>query len=98
MGRSSQRRGKDGEYELARKVNGIKVSRPRRRGIDVVGISRMWFAVRTFEVKRVKSGVKRVYDWVNQAEAEGADAVAFRADGERWLVVMPLESGIHEHE
>lgn len=98
MGRSSQRRGKDGEYELSRRVDGIKVSRPRRRGIDVVSIRRMWFVIRTWEVKRVKSGVKTVYSWVKQAQAEGADAVVFRADGEQWLVVVPLESGIHEHE
>lgn len=98
MGKKSQRKGKSGEYEFARLVGGIKVSRPRKRGIDVVGIRRMWFVVRTWEVKRIKSGVKRVYDWVKQARDEGADAVVFRADGEEWLIVMPLDIGIHEHE
>lgn len=92
MGKQSQRRGKYGEWELARTVDGIKVSRPRKRGIDVVSIKRAWFAVRTWEVKRVKSGIKTVYNWVRQAKAEGADAVAVRADGEEWLVIMPLSS------
>ncbi len=97
-GRKSQAKGKQGEWELARLVNGIKVSRPRKRGIDVVSINRMWYVVRTWEVKRVKSGLKRLYDWVHQAREEGADAVVVRTDGEEWLVVMPLDSGIIEHE
>ena len=92
MGKSSQARGRAGEYEVVRLVDGIKVSRPRKRGIDVVSIKRAHFLVRTWEVKRLKSGLKTVYKWMTQAQAEGADAVVFREDRNEWLVVMPLAS------
>jgi len=48
------------------------------------------------EVKRVESGTKAVYDWVNQAardaEAAGKRPVVFhRASNRPWLAILPAE-------
>ena len=50
----------------------------------------------SIEVKRRKSGLKTVYDWVTQARKHGSDppVVFFRADRSPWLVVVDLETYI----
>lgn len=95
MGAKSQRRGKQGEYEVARLVNGIKVSRPRKRGVDVVRkYKRLKFLARTLEVKRFEKGMRTLYKHMDQAIEEGADALVMREDRNRWLVVFRLDDAL----
>ena len=48
----------------------------------------------SIEVKRRKSGLKTIYDWMTQASKHGTDppAVFFRADRSPWLVVVDLNT------
>lgn len=99
VGKSSQSRGKAAEWEVVKLVDGIKVSRPRRRGIDVVKkYKRLKFLARTLEVKRAKRGLVTLYRWVDQAKEEGADAVVFRQDRHEWLVVLRLSDALELEE
>lgn len=93
QGRNNRRRGQDGERELCALLNdefGIKTKRnlgqERDSGSDVP------CGPFTFEVKRRKR-VAGLYEWLTQAidaaeVSETIPALAVRADGREWLVVM----------
>jgi hypothetical protein len=85
VGRSERRKGVEAEREFARLIGGERVplsgAAGGRYAGDVIGLGMRW------ECKRRKDGFKRLYDWL-----DGADALAVRADRRPWLVVMPLET------
>ncbi|MEM0503441.1 MAG: hypothetical protein QXT58_01900 [Archaeoglobaceae archaeon] len=92
MGKKSRRKGYLGEHEIEKTL--------REMGLDAVRVPLsgstafqkgdvvVKFAGRTFvaEVKRRKS-FKTLYEWL-----EGKDLCFFRADNEKWLVIVPLET------
>jgi hypothetical protein len=87
-GRKSKRKGYEGERELVSLIPGSKRvplsgSIGGEHSNDVI-LPNGWRA----EVKRRKSGMKQLYDWLNQSSP---DVVAFRADRKPWLVVLPLD-------
>jgi hypothetical protein len=87
-GRKSKRKGYEGEREFASLIPGSKRvplsgSVGGDHSNDVI-LPNGWRA----EVKRRKSGMKQLYDWLNQSNP---DVVAFRADRQEWIVSMRLE-------
>lgn len=88
MGRSAKQKGNRGEREFAELTGGHRV--PLSGAVDGyegdVILPNGWMA----EVKRRKSGLKTLYDWVLN-EREEPDVVAFRADRMPWIVTMELD-------
>lgn len=88
MGRASKRKGYEGEREFAHLTGGHRV--PLSGAMDGyegdVTLPNGWMA----EVKRQKSGLKTLYNWVLH-EREDPDVVAFRADRMPWIVTMELD-------
>jgi hypothetical protein len=87
-GRKSKRKGYEGEREFVSLIPGSKRvplsgSIGGEHSNDVI-LPNGWRA----EVKRRKSGMKQLYDWLNQSSP---DVVAFRADRQEWIVSMKLE-------
>ncbi|AKM19816.1 hypothetical protein GARCT_02565 [Geobacillus sp. 12AMOR1] len=87
-GRKSKRKGYEGERELVSLIPGAKRvplsgSMGGEHANDVI-LPNGW----RVEVKRRKSGMKQLYDWLNQSNP---DVVAFRADRQEWIVSMKLE-------
>ena len=96
MGKSSQRKGRAGELELSRILQGygydVQPGRAQSYGEvpDLVGLPGIHI-----ECKRAEQ--LRPYDWLEQAErdavrfGDGLPAVFFRRSRSPWLVVMKLE-------
>ena len=82
-GVSGRRKGRRGENEFARMVDGHRISSAGESGPDVED----WQGNR-WEVKRVKSRYKILYD--NLTQSPNIERLAVRDDREEWLVVMPL--------
>ena len=94
-GRSSQRKGRGGELELARLLQGygydVQPGRAMSYGScpDLSGLPGIHI-----EVKRAEQ--LRLYSWLEQAErdaqrfGDGLPAVFHRRNREPWLVTMPL--------
>lgn len=89
QGRRNRQRGQEGEREVCQILSdhlGIEVKRllgqERDGGVDI--------KVGPFEIdcKRRKK-VANLYEWMNEA-----GAIALRADGKSWLMVMRLEDWI----
>ena len=98
MGAKSRRKGANGEREIAgilTELLGQEVSRrlgqAREGGHDLNGTGPY-----ILEIKR-RARIGGIHEWMAQAEAScepgasQAPVVAFRADGERWLVAMRIE-------
>lgn len=95
MGKSQRTKGAAGEREvchLIRDTLGFDAKRnltqTREGGFDIaVGPYRL-------EVKR-RARIGQIYDWMDQAEASCDEktrpAVIARADGKKWLAIMPVE-------
>lgn len=90
MGKSSQRKGRNGELEIVRILLAAGWSAIVKRLYDALDIE--WEG-RDCEVKRRGSGMKWAYD----AFRNGARAAFFRADREQWLIVMTLDEYIAMH-
>ncbi|PUF85775.1 MULTISPECIES: hypothetical protein [unclassified Geobacillus] len=87
-GRKSKRKGYNGERELVSLIPGAKRvplsgSMGGEYGNDVI-LPNGW----RVEVKRRKSGMKQLYDWLEQSNP---DMVAFRADRKEWIICMTLD-------
>lgn len=99
MGRSQQRKGADGERELARIMAGYGYELQRGGSLsfgevpDLTGLPGVHI-----EVKRCEQ--LRLAEWMAQAERDanrfqdGAPAVFFRRSRSPWLVVMKLEDWV----
>ncbi len=95
-GRTSQRKGRAGELELARLLQGCGYDVQPGRAVsygatpDISGLPGIHI-----ECKRAEQ--LRPYDWMSQAErdavrfGDGLPAVFFRRSRSPWLVVMKLE-------
>ncbi len=81
------------ERKFAARIGGYKISMRRRSGPDVVKRrNKLIMEYRTFEVKRVKKGLKMLTDFLDQAYDEGADAVAIRVGNRKsWIIVKDLQ-------
>lgn len=102
-GRSSQRKGRAGELELARLLQGYGYDvRPGQAASfgstpDLTGLPGIHI-----ECKRAEQ--LRPYDWMAQAErdavrfGDGLPAVFFRRSRSPWLVVMKLEDWVEMHK
>ena len=88
-GRTSRRKGAEGEREFAEAMGGSRVPLSGAMGgansNDVVLPNGL-----RAEVKRRKSGFKELYEWVLD-EREHPDLVAVRVDRKPWLVIQTLE-------
>lgn len=87
-GRKSKRKGYAGERELVSLIPGAKRvplsgSIGGEHSNDVI-LPNGW----RVEVKRRKSGMKQLYDWLEQSNP---DMVAFRADRKEWIICMTLD-------
>lgn len=84
-GRRPYRKGVRAERELARRLGGERVplsgAAGGRYAGDVVALGLTW------QVKVEADGWRRLYRWL-----EAADALALKADRRPWLVVLPLET------
>lgn len=99
MGRLSQRKGADGERELAAVLRGYGYEVERGGSLsfgevpDLTGLPGIHV-----ECKRAEQ--LRLYDWVAQAErdalrfGDGLPAVFFRRSRSMWMVVMKLDDWI----
>ena len=100
MGRSQKRKGAAGEREVCHILTdelGEKVTRrinqARDSGCDIeVGAYNI-------EVKR-RARIGQIYDWMEQAAASCEDTekkpvVVCRADGKKWLAIMPFGDWIN---
>ncbi|MED5042506.1 hypothetical protein P9848_11160 [Geobacillus stearothermophilus] len=87
-GRKSKRKGYEGEREFVSLIPGSKRvplsgSIGGEHSNDVI-LPNGW----RVEVKRRKSGMKQLYDWLEQSNP---DMVAFRADRKEWIICMTLD-------
>ncbi|WJQ12778.1 hypothetical protein QT238_11360 [Geobacillus stearothermophilus] len=99
-GRKSKRKGYAGERELVSLIPGAKRvplsgSIGGEHSNDVI-LPNGW----RVEVKRRKSGMKQLYDWLEQSNP---DMVAFRADRKKWIAIMTMDKlmelmGVDEDE
>lgn len=95
MGKAQRTKGASGEREVCRLLRGVlgieakrNLSQTREGGCDI--------AVGSFhiEVKR-RALIGNIYGWMEQAEASclagEKPVVVCRADGKKWLAVLPFE-------
>lgn len=92
--RRSKAKGREGENEIVEVLAefGIKAERMPLSGMlggKYRGDVKMFKGKRA-EVKRRKSGLKTVYKWLEQ---DDANYLFFRPDGDKskWIVIMPVE-------
>ena len=97
---NSNRKGKNGELDAAARLREILPGVDFRRSVqyngyskgaqaDLVGLDGLHV-----EVKRIESGSKTVYKWVEQAERDAADDVAVvlhRSNLNQWLCIVSLD-------
>lgn len=97
-GRRNRQRGQEGEREVANLLTdslGIEIKRllgqERDMGADIFTPPYRW------EIKRRKR-IGLVYDWMDEAYAscqpDERPVVAFRADGKKWIVAIPIDEFI----
>ena len=86
MSKMQRNKGYRAENEFAKLIKGKRIPLSGAcdgfKG-DVEGLSLIW------EVKIRKDGFKELYKWL-----EGKDALAIRANKQKWLVVIPLDKFI----
>jgi hypothetical protein len=82
-GAAGRRKGRRGELEFAKLMGGDRISKPGESGPDVED----WQG-NFWEVKRVKTRYKILYDAL--AQSEGVERLAVRNDREDWLAVIPI--------
>ena len=98
IGKNNRLRGQQGEREIAALLTdalGTPIKRllgqARDGGADIFTAPYRW------EIKRRKAG-NIAYQWLDEAYASllpgERPLVAFRSDGKKWLVVMPIEEAI----
>ena len=98
IGKNNRLRGQQGEREIAALLTealGVPVKRllgqARDGGADIFTAPYRW------EIKRRKAG-NICYQWMDEAYASllpgERPLVAFRSDGKKWMVVMPIEEAI----
>jgi Holliday junction resolvase len=98
IGKQNRQKGAEGEREIAAILTaelGIPVKRilgqARDSGSDISTPPYRW------EIKRRKAG-NIAYQWMEQAIVSllpgERPIVAFRSDGKKWMVVMPLEEAV----
>ena len=98
IGKQNRQKGAAGEREIAAILTeelGIPVKRilgqARDSGSDISTPPYRW------EIKRRKAG-NIAYQWMEQATVSllpgERPIVAFRSDGKKWMVVMPLEEAV----
>lgn len=79
----NRRKGRMGELEWSKRVEGRRVSVPGMQSADVEDkYGRLW------EVKRTKKLPESIKMHLRQAKREGAHAVAIREDRGQWIVIM----------
>lgn len=88
---NNRRRGRRGELEFAELCGGERISQPGLRSADVQDRHG-----RTWEVKRIKKLWVRLAEWLQQAERQQAYGVAFRADRDKWYVIVEAEKFFRE--
>ena len=88
----SRNKGRRGELEWAKYVGGERDNDEGLPGIDVEGPPLgIHPPLEKWEVKRLKEFPKWLQEWHDQAEREGADAIAYRVDGGPWWIAMKAE-------
>ncbi len=88
-GYQSKRKGYRGEAEFAKLTKGDRVplsGSTAQYKHDVI-LPNGWSA----EVKRKKSGLTTLYNWLEKDDVDPPDIVAFRADHKPWVVAMTLD-------
>jgi Holliday junction resolvase len=90
MAKKSRTKGRGGELELAKILNGERTSQTGLASPDVTAGPEYDYA--KFEVKRRKQTFTTLYDALAQAQAQGGHLVAVRDDRQPWLIVMPLDN------
>ena len=90
MGKKSRNKGRRGELEWAGVTGGERISRIGLDGPDVESPPYQPEPVRLWEVKRVSKIPAVVRDWIAQMEREGAEAIAFRQDRDKWFTIHPV--------
>ena len=83
MGLKSRRKGTRGELDLAHRLGGVRVPLSGAHGGAFAGDVR-WRGL-LVESKVRAEGFKELYRWLT-----GADLLGVRADGQPWLVIVPL--------
>ena len=99
-GKRNRQRGQEGEREVAALLTehlglGFAVKRllgqERDKGADILTPPYLW------EIKRRKR-IGLIYEWMDEAQASVQNTekpvVAFRADGKKWMVAIPIEEFI----
>ncbi|SDZ00335.1 hypothetical protein [Thermoactinomyces sp. DSM 45892] len=85
MGKAQRDKGARSEREFAKLIQGERVPLSGALGGsykgDVKGLGLQW------ECKVRGSGFKQIYGWLN-----GNDALAVKADRQKWLAVLPVET------
>lgn len=83
MGKLSRRKGQRNELALAHALGGKRVPLSGAAGGVFAG-DVLWNGLRV-EAKVRATGFRQLYGWL-----AGADLLAVRADGEGWLMIIPI--------
>lgn len=89
---NNRRKGKNGEKDFVQRYGGKVVSRIGEPGPDALDING-----RFVEVKRIKALPALLRGWILQAKREGAEYCAFRADRDKWYVLIDADSYFQFH-
>ncbi len=95
MAKKSRTKGRAGELELAKLLEGERTSQTGLASPDVTAGWR--FNDAQFEVKRRAKSFTTLYQAMAQARELGNHLVAVRDDRQEWLVVMPLDDWMWEN-
>lgn len=98
IGKRNRQRGQEGEREVANLLTdmlGLEIKRllgqERDKGADIYTKPYRW------EIKRRKR-IGLIYEWMKEAQESCKETerpvIAFRADGKKWLVAIPIEEFI----
>ena len=80
MGKAARDKGNRRERELTALLPGAqKISAMYKPGPDLIWNGRL------IEVKARQTGMKKAYDWL-----EDANMLAYKADRKPWLIILPL--------
>lgn len=88
MGAHSRRKGARAELEWAN-LHGGKRRKVGYATYDVDTPPITAFGLQRWEVKRLETLPALLRDWIQQATEQGAQGIAFRADGGDWWVLTP---------
>jgi hypothetical protein len=79
------------ERQFADKLGGKRIARSGYPGPDVKTPPQILDQpITTWEIKGLAGLPKWLLNWQEQMVREGADAIAFRQDNDRWWVMFPL--------